>query len=174
LKLYLYGYHQGILTSRKLEREAQTNLEAMWLLNSLKPKYKTIADFRRIHSKAFREVSRRFVCLLKEWDLIEGETVAIDSFKIRGSNSLKNNFNESKLCRHLEYIDRQIRKYEAQLYANDNEDERKELEKKIKERNEKKGRYQKIKHDLKESGQEQNSLTDPDSRSVILHVKDVL
>jgi transposase len=32
LKLYLYGYRYGIRTSRKLEREAQTNMEAMWLL----------------------------------------------------------------------------------------------------------------------------------------------
>jgi hypothetical protein len=31
LKLYLYGYRYGIRTSRKLEREARTNMEAMWL-----------------------------------------------------------------------------------------------------------------------------------------------
>lgn len=104
LKLFLYGYHYGIRTTRRLEREAQTNMECMWLLKGLRPKYKTIADFRKNHSKAFREVFRRFVCLLKEWNLIEGYTVVIDSFKIRGSNSLKNNFNESKLKRHLDYI----------------------------------------------------------------------
>ena len=96
LKLYLCGYHYGIRTTRKPEREAQTNLECMWLLKGLRPKYKTIADFRKNHTRAFREVFRRFVCLLKEWDLIEGETVAIDSFNIRGNNSLKNNFNEFK------------------------------------------------------------------------------
>jgi transposase len=136
LKLYLYGYRHGIRTTRKLEREAHTNLEAMWLLSGLKPKYKTIADFRRVHSKAFREVFRRFVCLLKEWNLIEGETVAIDSFKIRANNSLKNNFNESKLKRHLDYIENQIREYEALLDNNDKEGDKKELEKKIKERKE--------------------------------------
>jgi len=169
LKLYLYGYRYGIRTTRKLEREAQTNFEAMWLLSSLRPKYKTIANFRKDHSKAFREVFRRFVCLLKEWNLIEGETVAIDSFKIRGSNSLKNNFNESKLNRHLEYIENQIREYEALLDRNDQEEDKKELEKKIQERKEKHARYEQIKTDLIESGQEQISLTDPDSRSVILH-----
>ncbi|HDR68622.1 MAG TPA: transposase [Bacteroidaceae bacterium] len=44
LKLYLYGYRYGIRTSRKLKREAQTNMEAMWLLTGLRPKYKTIKD----------------------------------------------------------------------------------------------------------------------------------
>ena len=51
LTLYLYGYRYGIRSSRKLEREAQTNIEAMWLLGGLRPKYKTIADFRKNHSK---------------------------------------------------------------------------------------------------------------------------
>ena len=169
LKLYLYGYRYGIRTTRKLEREAQTNIEAMWLLSGLRPKYRTIADFRKNHAKAFREVFRRFVCLLKEWGLVDGETVAIDSFKIRGSNSLKNNFNEKKLRRHLDYIDNQIREYESLLDNNDKEEDKKELNKKIKERKEKKQHYEQIKTALIESGEEQISLTDPDSRSVILH-----
>ena len=168
MKLYLYGYRYGFNTARKLEREAQTNLEAMWLLSGLHPKYKTIADFRKNHRKAFREVFRRFVCLLKEWNLIEGETVAIDSFKIRGSNSLKNNFNEKKLKRHLEYIDKQIREYEELLDMCEKEEEKKQLEAKLKERKEKQDKYNQIKKDLLESGEDQVSLTDPDSRAVIL------
>jgi len=169
MKLYLYGYRYGIRTSRKLEREAKTNMEAMWLLSGNAPKYKTIADFRKNHSKAFREVFRRFVCLLKEWNLIEGETIAIDSFKIRGSNSLKNNFNERKLLNHIAYIDAQITEYEAMLDASDQQEDNQELETKLKERKEKKDKYLRIKQELEESGEEQLSTTDPDSRSVILH-----
>jgi len=168
LKLYLYGYRYGIRTTRKLEREAQTNIEAMWLLSGLHPRYKTIADFRKNHSKAFREVFRRFVCLLKEWNLIEGETVAIDSFKIRGSNSLKNNFNDKKLKHHLAYIDAQIIEYEALLDAADKLEDKNELLEKIQERKEKRDKYNQVKQDLEASGEEQISLTDPDSRAVIL------
>ena len=168
LKLYLYGYRYGIRTSRKLEREAQTNIETIWLLSGLRPKYKTIADFRKNNSKSFREVFRRFVCLLKEWNLIEGETIAIDSFKIRGSNSLKNNFNEKKLKQHLAYIDAQISEYVALLNAADQEEDKKELQGKIEERKEKQAKYKQVKKDLESSGEEQISLTDPDSRAVIL------
>jgi transposase len=169
MKLYLYGYRYGIRTTRKLEREAHTNIEAMWLLSGLRPKYKTIANFRKNHPKAFKEVFRRFVCLLKEWKLIDGETVAIDSFKIRASNSLKNNFNEKKLKQHIEYIDKQIKDYETLLDTSDNEEDRKTAETKLAERQEKKQRYTRIQNDLKESGNEQISITDPDSRSIILH-----
>jgi transposase len=80
-----------------LAREARLNIEAMWLLSGVHPKYHTIADFRRQNKKAFRDIFRKFVVLLKEWELIEGETIAIDSFKIRAQNSLKNNFNEKKI-----------------------------------------------------------------------------
>ncbi|MCK4921605.1 MAG: IS1182 family transposase [Bacteroidales bacterium] len=168
LKLYLYGYRYGIRTTRKLEREAQTNIEAMWLLTGLRPKYKTIADFRKNHSKAFREVFRRFVCLLKDWKLIDGQTVAIDSFKIRGNNSLKNNFNDKKLSHHLAYIDAQISEYEALLDVADKQEDKKGIEEKLKERKEKQTKYTQVKKDLEESGEEQISLTDPDSRAVIL------
>ena len=168
LKLYLYGYRYGIRTTRKLEREAQTNMEAMWLLSGLHPKYRTIADFRKNHAKAFREVFRRFVCLLKDWELIDGETVAIDSFKIRGNNSLKNNFNDKKLNYHLAYIDAQISEYEALLDAADKKEDKKEIQEKIQERKEKQTKYKQAKKDLETSGEEQISLTDPDARAVIL------
>jgi transposase len=168
MKLYLYGYRYGIRTTRKLEREAKTNIEAMWLLSGLHPKYKTIADFRKNNSRAFREIFRRFVCLLKEWNLVDGQTIAIDSFKIRGSNSLKNNYNEAKIKRHIEYIDNQIKEYEAILDKNDNEDDCKEAEVKLTKRKKKKEEYLLIERKLRESGEEQISLTDPDSRSVIL------
>src|SRR4030095_15288959 len=41
LKLYLYG------SSRRLEREAQRNVELMWLTGRLMPDFKTIANFRK-------------------------------------------------------------------------------------------------------------------------------
>jgi hypothetical protein len=45
-KLYIYGYLNRIQSSRRLEREAQRNVEVMWLTGRLAPDFKTIADFR--------------------------------------------------------------------------------------------------------------------------------
>lgn len=47
LKLYIYGYLNRIQSSRRLEREAQRNVELMWRTGRLVPDFKTIADFRR-------------------------------------------------------------------------------------------------------------------------------
>src|SRR5438105_15122694 len=46
LKLYIYGYLNRVRSSRRLEAEANRNIEVIWLLGGLKPDFKTIADFR--------------------------------------------------------------------------------------------------------------------------------
>ena len=89
MKLYLYGYQHSIRSSRKLEKACKTNIEVMWLVHEQTPHYKTIANFRKNNSKAFKQVFRYFIGLLKDWKLIDGQTIAIDSFKTRAQNSLK-------------------------------------------------------------------------------------
>ena len=58
LKLYSYGYLNGLRSSRRLERECCRNIELQWLLGGLRPKYHSIADFRKhnplAHSKCKR------------------------------------------------------------------------------------------------------------------------
>src|SRR5271155_3771992 len=45
LKIYLYGYLNRIQSSRRLEREAQRNIELMWLTGRLSPDLQTIGAF---------------------------------------------------------------------------------------------------------------------------------
>jgi transposase len=163
MKIYLYGYQNSIRSCRKLEKACKTNIEMMWLINEQKPHFKTIANFRKDNSKAFKKVFQYFVALLKDWNLIDGKTIAIDSFKIRAQNSLKNNFNERKVKRHIGYIDKKIEEYEQEL--------EKEFDQNIKDKIEyniqKKENYQSIQSQMQESGDGQISTTDPDSRAVV-------
>jgi transposase len=78
VKPYLYGYINGIRSSRKLECEATRNLEAIWLAGHLRPGYKTIADFRKDNSPALKAVNKDFVLLCKQMGLLGGEGVAVD------------------------------------------------------------------------------------------------
>lgn len=55
----------GIRSSRKLEKEAERNIEIMWLINSLKPDHGTIAAFIKNNKKAFINVLKEFTLLLK-------------------------------------------------------------------------------------------------------------
>jgi transposase len=58
LKIYIYGYLNRIQSSRRLEKEAQRNVENMWLTERLTPDFKTIARFRKENGKAIRSVYR--------------------------------------------------------------------------------------------------------------------
>lgn len=169
LKLYLYGYKNHIRSSRKLEHACQINLEVIWLIKGLRPSARTIAYFRKNNANAFKNAFRYFVIILKDLNLIEGKTIAIDSFKIRAQNSIKNNFNQNKIDRHINYIDNKIKEYQQLLDENDNKDEKQKIEKKIEYQKTKKENYKALEKELKDSGETQISLTDPDARSVILH-----
>jgi hypothetical protein len=63
LKLYLYGYMNRIRSSRRLEPESGRNLELIWLLRTLSPDHKTIAEFRRQNGETLKQIFTGFVKL---------------------------------------------------------------------------------------------------------------
>jgi transposase len=126
LKLFLYGYLNHIRSSRQLEKECKRNIEVMWLLKELSPDHNTISNFRRDNEKAIRKVFRHTVSIAKQFNLIGGTLVAGDSTKLRAQNSKKNNFNESKIEKHLVYIDAKLDEYNKAL-AEADDDKKKSL-----------------------------------------------
>ena len=88
------------------------------------PSFRTIAYLKKNNAEAFRKVFRQFVLMLKDMGLIEGETIGIDSFKIFAQNSLRNNYTQKKIDRHLEYIDNRIEEFEVALDKTDKEEEK--------------------------------------------------
>ena len=78
LKIYIYGYLNLVQSSRRLEREAQRNVELMWLTGRLAPEFKTIADFRKDNGKAIQKVCRDFVLICRKLELFTDAFVAID------------------------------------------------------------------------------------------------
>ena len=115
LKLYIYGYMNKVRSSRDLEKECNRNIEVMWLLNSLKPDHNTISNFRRDNPKAIKKVFRETVRIAKHFKLIGGTLIAGDSSKFRAQNSKKNNFNQKKVDRNLEYIENKLNEYNQAL-----------------------------------------------------------
>ena len=166
LKLYIYGYLNRVRSSRQLEKECNRNIEVMWLLKRLKPDHNTISNFRRDNPKAIKKVFRETVKIAKYFNLIGGTLIAGDSTKLRAQNSKKNNFNEKKIARHLEYIESKLKEYNQALAQSDG-DHKKQIEEEIKKQNQRKDRYEKIRNQIEQTGQSQISTSDPDSRHLI-------
>jgi len=166
LKLYIYGYLNRIRSSRQLEKECKRNIEVMWLLKTLKPDHNTISNFRRDNPKAIKKVFRETVKIAQYFNLIGGTLIAGDSTKLRAQNSKKNNFNQKKIDRHLEYIENKLKEYNDALAESDGDDKKK-IEQEIKKQNQRKEGYKEIEKQLKETGQPQVSTSDPESRQLI-------
>jgi transposase len=105
LKLYLYGYMNQLRSSRRLEAECQRNVEVMWLLGRLRPDYKSIAEFRRMHREAVKEAGAELVRLAREVGLVRGEWVAIDGSKFRAVSSAARVKEREAVQRYLEEME---------------------------------------------------------------------
>ena len=174
LKLYIYGYLNKVRSSRDLEKECKRNIEVMWLLNNLKPDHNTISNFRRDNPKAIKKVFRETVRIAQHFNLIGGNLLAGNSTKFRAQNSKKNNFNQKKIDRHLEYIENKLKEYNEVLAKSDG-DEKEHAEKQIKKHNQRKKEYKNLEKRLKETGEVQVSKSDPESRQMIIrnHITEV-
>ena len=115
LKIYIYGYLNRIQSSRRLEREAQRNVELMWLTGRLTPDFKTIADFRKDNGRAIRNVCRQFVVLCRQLNLFTQAIVAIDGSKFKAVNNRDKNFTPAKMQRRMAQIEESIERYLAAM-----------------------------------------------------------
>ena len=167
LKLFIYGYMNKVRYSRDLEKECKRNIEVMWLLKCLRPDHNTISNFRRDNPKAIKKVFRATVQIAKHFDLIGGKLIAGDSTKLRAQNSKKNNYNQAKIDRHVAYIDNKLEEYTRALAENDGDNQQK-IHDEIKKQQERKDNYKDLEKQLKASGEQQISISDPESRQIMI------
>lgn len=168
LKLYIYGYMNRVRSSRQLEKECRRNIEVMWLLESLGPDHNTISNFRKDNAKAIKKVFFATVQIARNFGLIGATLVAGDSTKLRAQNSKKNNFNQKKIQRHLDYIDNKLEQYNRALEQSESDDEKEEIKKDIDTHQGRRKQYKQLEKELNESGETQISTSDPDSKHLII------
>ena len=173
LRLYIYGYLNRVRSSRRLESEANRNVEVMWLLHKLTPDFKTIADFRAHNPQPLTAVCKQFVALCRELELFGGELVAVDGSKFRASNSRNRVFTAHDLRKRLERLEQKIREYLAELDQNDRAEESaawsprlspEEMREKLTKLQQRRDRYQALEKKLEQQEATQVALTDPDAR----------
>jgi transposase/IS5 family transposase len=177
LRLYIYGYLNRVRSSRRLEAECHRNIELIWLMRTLKPDFKTIADFRAENRAAFKSVFRQFTLLCKRLDLFGRELLAVDGTRIKAVNNKDRNFTRRSLETFIKAADRRLDDYLQRLDDDDAAEAGTSgarvanLARKIEALREKRDRYGVMLADLERTGESQISLTDPDSRAMAAHTK---
>jgi hypothetical protein len=151
LKLYIYGYLNRVRSSRRLEAECHRNIEVIWLLRTLKPDFKTIADFRS--------------------DIDPPSAPCSASSRCCAGNSI---FSGASCWRWMARASRWSTTRARRERCRGSRDRRlahQNLAEKIAALREKRGRYGVLLTELEQSGESQISLTDPDSRAMAAHTK---
>ena len=181
-KLYLYGYLNKIRSSRKLEKECSRNIELQWLLKQLQPNYHTIADFRKLHSKALQNMFRLYVHFLSDAGLLGKSTIAIDGSKFKAVNSKKNNYNQKKIDKHQQFIQDKTAKYLQELDELDKQEnmaddglaiKKEKITQGLAKLKERTIKYDTLQQQLDNTDDKQISTTDADTRSIII-VKNIV
>lgn len=134
LKLYLYGYYNGIVSSRHLEQETHRNMEVIWLLKGQRPDHWTINRYRTEHKSHIAFVTREFRHFLYKEGFIHLDTVTVDGTKVKANQS-RDVVTIKKVDKKLISLDRKINEYLGMLDSNDEiENLKEELMKKREER----------------------------------------
>ncbi|WP_426050272.1 IS1182 family transposase [Brevundimonas sp. SL161] len=172
LKLYVYGYLNKVQSSRRLEREAQRNVELMWLTGRLVPDHKTIADFRRENGPAIQVACAQFVVLCRQLGLFGTALVAIDGSKFKAVNTRDRNFTAYKVKRRIEQVAEHIAGYLQDLDTADRQESEAtearsgRLVEKIDRLRTQMAMLKAMEAEVEASPDGQVSLTDPDARAM--------
>jgi len=170
LKILVYGYFNGVSSSRKLERETQRNIEMKWLTSDAVPDHKTISDFRKDNLDLIDGLFKHLIIRFKEQGLITGKSITVDGTKIKAYASKAVNI--ETIRQKLDGIEQQVEKYLKDMDLLDKaEDEVEELESKKAELKKelevlaaKKKKYQYLEEYLQSIGENRVSTTDADSK----------
>ena len=172
LKIYVYGYINQIASSRRLEREAQRNVEMMWLAQRLAPDFKTIADFRKDNGPAIRSACRQFIALCRRLDLFVHAVAAIDGSRFKAVNTRDKNFTRASIKRRMEQVEASIERYMSALETADRQEgelaqaKSVRLKEKIASLREQMKAFKALEVQVHAAPDQQISLTDPDARAM--------
>lgn len=173
LKLFVYGYFNGIRSSRKLAKQAKINREVIWLINGLQPKYRVIANFRKDNIDSLPKVFESFVKYCIELGLYGKQLIAVDGTKLEASASKRKHYSKNKINKMKELVQSKINEYMHDLEINDlledNDEikfEKEEIKNIIQRLESKLQEYTELEKTLEINGVNEINFTDPDAKTV--------
>lgn len=166
LSVWLYAYALGLTSARRLEQRVREDLAFRYLAGGAQPDYWTLNEFRQRHPKALNDLFTQGVELARKAGLGRLGHVAIDSTRVKANASPNRVDSEKQLRAERLRIRRQIRRWQQVCNAADPNEapglelaapERARLEEKL-------AQIPPRLEQLKKSGLQRRSRTDPDRR----------
>ncbi|MCX6355771.1 MAG: transposase [Candidatus Aureabacteria bacterium] len=166
LKVWLYGYFNGIRSSRKLEKENKENIGLIWLTGMHYPDHNTLWRFYQRNQKALKSLFKEAVQIAVKGGLVRMVVNAVDGTKIMADVSQRSGIHRKKLEEILRRIDESVDEVcsEIERAEEDEAGEEYGLPLELQERKKLRAFIEGELKELKERGTSNLSKTDKDAR----------
>ena len=168
-KLLVFGYSQGIRSSRKIDQAVRVDMRYIWLCEGLKPDFRTLARFRKQKWEYLEQLFRQSVRLCQEMGLVLLEYVAVDGTKIEASSGGNALFTTQRIANEREAIRKILEEAESVDNSEDKEFGESDGTTLPEKLSNAKGRSKLIdeaEERLKQSNSKAISMSDPDARQM--------
>jgi len=117
VKLLIYGYANGVMSSRKLERATFRDVAVRMLCADQHPDYRSIARFRKRHLDALGELFVQALRLCKQASLVWLGMLALDGTKLRANASRRKAMSYERMVTKEQQLEAEIAKLRANVDA---------------------------------------------------------
>jgi transposase len=115
LKIWLYGYHQRLRSTRKLEVACRDQLPMLWLTGLIAPDHNSLWRFWRDNKKALRQLFKQSVQLAVEAGLVGMVLQAVDGTKIRALAAAQGGWSKDRMQKLLAALEGELDEAEQQI-----------------------------------------------------------
>jgi transposase len=127
LKMVLYCYSMGILSSRRIEKAGKTNMIVKALAQDFEPDHDTIAAFISTNREGVKDIFSQVLLQCDELDLITGEMYALDGCKLPSNASKEWSGTIEKLTKKKERLEKHIERLLVRHKELDSSEEAKKI-----------------------------------------------
>jgi transposase len=117
VKLLLYGYATGVMSSRKLERASYRDVAVRMLCANQHPDYRSIAGFRKRHLEALGDLFVEALRLCEQAGLVALGALALDGTKLRANASRHKAMSYERMVRAEARLEAEIAALRAHVRA---------------------------------------------------------
>jgi len=131
LKVVLYAYSRGLLSSRKIEAACRTNVLFMALAEEARPDHATLASFVSSKGSLIKEVFVQVLAICAELDLVGMEQFALDGCKLSSNAAKEHSGTFAEYRKRLVSLEAKVELLMKQHRHNDSDGEQDRIQKAI-------------------------------------------
>src|SRR5262245_32482246 len=115
LKIWLYGYHYRLRSTRKLEAACRDHLPLIWLSGAIAPDHNSLWRFWRDNKAALRRLFKQSVGLALKAGLVGLVVQAVDGTKIQAVAAAQGGWSKAQMEKLMAAVDAELNDTEREL-----------------------------------------------------------